>query len=140
LKNPLNMYQAARVNGASPARLVLMLYDRLIGCLQEGRTALAEGRPGDAQAPLIRAQRIISELLSALDPGGGEVTANLHSLYVYCLATIEKAKTGHDPIMLDAPAQVLETLRGSWRDVAEKTERQGQALVEPSLLSAGGPA
>ena len=120
--NPVAAYQISRVNGESPAGLVVMLYDRMLGTIEEGRMALAQGRLMDAQPPLLKAQRIACELMSALDPGGGEIADNLRSLYVYTVATIEKAKTGGDPALLEGPARVLEPLRGAWRELASAAE------------------
>ena len=136
--NPVNAYQAGRVNGASPARLVILLYDRLLSCIEEGRVAMREGRQLNAQVSLTHAQRIAGELLSVLNPEAGEFTENLKNLYIYVIHTIERSKHEGNADLLAGPAGILENLRGGWVELEKRMERGGAdspAAVE--LVEAG---
>ena len=136
--NPVAAYQVSRVNGASPARLVVMLYDRLLGSVEEGRQALADGRLMEAQPPLLRAQRIACELLSALEPGGGEITENLRNLYVYSVSAIEKAKTSGESAHLEGATRALEPLREAWCELARAAETAPEADAVHTAPADGG--
>jgi flagellar protein FliS len=62
-----NAYLGNSVQTASPARLLVMLCDRLVLDLQRGRDAQAAGVREEANSQLLHAQDILIELRSSLD-------------------------------------------------------------------------
>ena len=76
-----NRYVGDSVATASPARLVTMLYDRLVRDLATGEAALAVSDLAAANSALVHAQDIVWELAAGLDPtrwSGGPALAALY--------------------------------------------------------------
>lgn len=112
-----NPYQQQAVATASPAQLVLMLYDGAIGAVLRARQAHGEGFAGVpvVNEELQRAQAIVSELLFTLDRDkGGKVAESMASLYDFCLDRLIRANVGKDMTLLDPVVEVLTGLRDAW--------------------------
>ncbi len=109
-------YLKSAIETASPERLVLALYDGAIAATTRASEALeAGGDPEGAHRELVRAQSIVLELRMALDlDRGGEIAANLASLYAFCLERLIRANVAKDPEPLGAVLRVLEDLRDAW--------------------------
>lgn len=94
--NALRQYQQQAVQTASPEALV----DKLYGI---GVTA---AHAGDAP----KTQRVLVELMSALDlEGGGEIAGRLHDLYEFSMRAASEGD-------LEVVAEILEGLREAWRE------------------------
>jgi flagellar secretion chaperone FliS len=110
-----SQYQTQAATTASPAQLVLMLYDGALSRVTRAEVALEESSPQLAHEHLTRAQAIVTELDVTLDrERGGEMAANLASLYDFCndrllQANITKSREG-----LSDVANVLQGLRDAW--------------------------
>lgn len=113
-----NPYQQQAVATASPAQLVLMLYDGILGAMARARQAHAnEGLAGLAVAnrELQRAQDIVTELLVTLDrEKGGSVAQSLIRLYDFCLDRLIRANVSKDLELLDPVVEVVQNLRDAW--------------------------
>lgn len=120
-----NHYLQQSVNTASPARLVTMLYDRLLLAIDRTTNALdsVEASAADmsvAHDELVRAQRIVHELRVSLDlEQGGEIAANLSSLYEWSHEQLVLVNTSKDPRALAGVRKVIDELRTAWRDGVE---------------------
>jgi flagellar secretion chaperone FliS len=79
-------YKEREVLTASPARLVVIVYDHVLANLQRARVARDAKRP-DVQVEAIgRARDGIMELLVTLDAErGGQIATNLQALYSFML-------------------------------------------------------
>src|SRR5439155_14309142 len=76
-----NRYVGDSVATASPARLVTMLYDRLVRDLSTAEAALAVSDLAAANTALVHAQDVVWELSAGLDPtrwSGGPALAALY--------------------------------------------------------------
>ena len=103
------------VAAASPHQLVTMLFDGFNTAIAEAKSALAQGRVDAKCKALIRALRIVDEGLKApLDAAGGELTANLSSLYAYVSLRLTQANLNNDVAALDECVQLLEPVRSAW--------------------------
>ena len=121
-----NGYLEHSIQTASPARLVLALYDGAIGAVERAADALAPQGSGttlrleashteSAHKELVRAQNILTELRYSLDHERGDViAANLDSLYSWCLARLLDANVAKDPSELPPVQMVLGDLRDAW--------------------------
>lgn len=78
-------YLETAVETASPARLIVMLYDGAIRFINEAMAAMRQRDYETQNARLQRAQKILAELISSLDfDKGGEIAENLfRTLYLY---------------------------------------------------------
>src|SRR5688500_5605756 len=112
-----NPYQQQAVATASPAQLVLLLYDGAIGAVPRARPA---HRHGFACLPVVneelqRAQAIVSELLFSLDrEKGGKVAESMATLYDFCLDRLIRANVSKDLTLVDPVVEVLTGLRDAW--------------------------
>lgn len=118
LTSPYEVYQRTQVDTASPAKLVVMLYDGAIRFLRQGQSAMQRGdREGQHQC-LVRAQRIIAELASSLDmEAGGEIAANLMALYQFMHEQLVLANLQDDVNKVQKVREMLESLREAWAQV-----------------------
>jgi flagellar secretion chaperone FliS len=111
-------YLAQSVATASPAQLVLMLFDGALARIAAGERGLADGSPQGllaANRDLTRCQAIVTELQLSLDrKRGGEIAGNLDALYTYCLEQLRLSVKDRDPAPLEICRQVLRELRDAW--------------------------
>ncbi|HZO91644.1 MAG TPA: flagellar export chaperone FliS [Chthonomonadaceae bacterium] len=128
-------YQKALVETASPTRLIVLLYDGAIRFCSLGREAML-ARDLEAQSTnLIKAQRILGELMSSLDSKvGGEVAQNLFQLYRYMLEQLVQANLYDQTEPVDEVLAMLRELRDTWQEVDR------QIAQAPSAPPAAGEA
>ncbi|MCG3199113.1 MAG: flagellar export chaperone FliS [Candidatus Omnitrophica bacterium] len=118
-------YQRAQVEAASPGKLIVMLYDGAIRKLIQAAGHLEEGRHEEYHVQVVKVQRILTELLSALDhEKGGEIAANLYRLYEYMIRRLTLALLRKDVELITETRGLLEELREAWVAAVEK-------VVEP---------
>jgi flagellar secretion chaperone FliS len=111
-------YAGQGMSTASPARILVMLYDRLLLDLRRADAAQEQEEWGEALSQLFHAQTIVLELSSSLRPelwSGGE---GLLSVYGYVSRLIARATTGHDATATRRAIEVVEPLLESWREAA----------------------
>jgi flagellar protein FliS len=131
-------YLADRVHTATPAQLIVMLYDRLAVDIQRAITAQLDGDPAAASAPLLHAQQIVTELHSSLDPSAWSGGDDLAALYRYVLFALMHARSTPDPDALQALAKIVSDLGSSWRAAAAELAAAGpRALDGPAAARVG---
>ena len=115
-------YTEAAVLSASPAQLVVMLYDGAIRFMQQGAVALGQDQLSVAREKLFKAEAILNELNQALnmDSGDGELARNLRSLYLYCKQQLLTALLERDASMIEPIIGLMRELRGSWAQIASQ--------------------
>ena len=112
-------YQQSQILTASPAQLVVMLYDGARRFLFQAAAAMRDGDRPLTEQRLRRAEDILSELLATLDhQRGGEVAPRLEAIYVFCKAELIRARTGQDPDRIDFVREQLSELREAWAQIA----------------------
>ena len=85
----VNTYRERDVFTASPARLVVMVYDHVVANLQRARVARDAKRPDVQLEAIGKARDGITELLVTLDlEKGGQIAADLQQLYTYMLTQL----------------------------------------------------
>jgi flagellar protein FliS len=109
-------YRAQAATTASPAQLVLMLYDGALTELSRAERALTEPVDlVDAHDCLTRAQAIVGHLSMTLDHDrGGVIAANLASLYSFCQQQLVEANLRKSSAPLAAVGETLRGLRDAW--------------------------
>jgi flagellar secretion chaperone FliS len=112
-------YKEAGVLTASPAQLVVMLYDGAGRFLRQAAAAMDEGDVARANDRLQRGEAIVQELLDTLDfDQGGEVATNLRDLYLFCLRHLSESRVERSPDKVRQVIRLLHELRGSWAELA----------------------
>ncbi|WP_067473351.1 flagellar export chaperone FliS [Actinomadura hibisca] len=123
-----NRYLTDTVATASPAQLVVMLYDRLVLDLVKAEEALLAGDREDASARLQHAQDIVIELRASLDVAAGwDGAAGLAELYGFLLTTLIQANVRADAALAVTCRGLVEPLRDAWRAAAAEAGAAGPA-------------
>ncbi len=106
------------VTTVSPARLVVLCYDRLDRDLEEAAAAIERGARGDSHELCCHAQDIIAELLGSLDQDAWEHAGSLAGIYVWALSHLVKANIQQDAAMVREVQVVLADLREAFTNAA----------------------
>ena len=137
-------YKQQQVNTASPAKMVFMLYEKVLTRLQEAKNAIERK---DIQARCdanSNAQELIAHLSNTLDmQQGGEIAANLERLFSHCLIRLMDVDLRNDPKAADEVIMLLSPIRDSWATLAEKSEgelRQAIMAVQQQRPAPATPA
>ena len=113
-------YLGESVTTASPAKLVTMLYDRLVRDLVVAEAALAAGDAPSANEQLKHAQDIVWELLAGLDTTAWSGGPGLASLYQFLISELLAANVAKDGARVATCRGLVEPLRDAWHQAAEQ--------------------
>lgn len=119
------VYAKQAVTTASPARLLTMLYDRLVRDLLLAVQALERQQPAAANEQLLHAQQIVLELQASLDPQAWDGAKGLSALYVFLYEQLVAANVGKDAAKVRACHELVEPLRQAWHEAALLLSTQG---------------
>jgi len=108
------------VTTASPGRLLVMLYDRLVLDLQRAEAEQREGNRGGAAPHLLHAQDIVHELAATLDLEAWDGARRLMSVYTFLLTELVAANVAGDADRTAACRELVEPLRDAWYQAAQE--------------------
>jgi flagellar protein FliS len=111
-------YAGEAVATASPAKLLTMLYDRLLRDVVGAEAALERRDLQTGHNLLVHAQQIVSELRSSLDVDAWSGGPGLAALYDYVGAELLAANLTKDPAKAGTCRELLEPLRQAWHEAA----------------------
>jgi flagellar protein FliS len=115
------------VTTATPAQLLVMLYDRLVLDLGQAETALRAADRTTATAKLMHAQEIVMELRVTLNTDAWSGAQGLASLYGFLLTELVGANVRGDADKVASCRGLVEPLRDAWREAAAKVAAEGRA-------------
>ena len=127
-----NRYVGDSVGTASPARLVTMLYDRLVRDLTTGEATLAAGDLEGGHNALVHAQEIVWELAAGLDPTKWNGGPALAALYQFMLGELLDANVKKDAAKVASVRSLVEPLRDAWHQAAELAAGTGAFAAVPA--------
>jgi flagellar secretion chaperone FliS len=112
------------VQGASPHKLVAMLFDGYFESLLRARSAMAAGQTELKGREIGRAVRIVEEGLKAsLDLGaGGALAADLSELYAYVTLRLTQANLKNDDAALEECRALMKPLHDAWQSIASQVD------------------
>jgi flagellar secretion chaperone FliS len=113
-------YANDSVATASPTRLLVMLYDRLLLDLARGEQAQRAHDRGTASTALGHAQDIVAELLSSLDQNAWDGGPRLASVYIWLLKELSCSVVTDDADRTAACRACVEPLRDAWAEAASQ--------------------
>jgi flagellar protein FliS len=116
--DPRKAYLDVGLSTASPERLLLLLWDRLLVDLQVADDALEEGDLRTASDRLIHAQDIVFELRSTLRIELWDGAAPLARLYAYVEERLVVANVHKDRSILAECRTLLTPLRDAFHEAA----------------------
>lgn len=114
-------YLANTVATASPARLLVMLCDRLALDVQRAVEAQDRGDHLGARRDLLHAQDIVVELRSTLRVDAWDGAPQLAALYDWLFTNLVRANTQRDVAITRACQPIVAELADTWRQAALTT-------------------
>jgi flagellar protein FliS len=131
-------YRETAVRGASPARLVICLYEQAIEDLRRAVIAQERGDIEGRTRGVNHALLVIAQLQSTLDmQRGGEVAKNLSKFYNLVRAGLIEAQAQQSARIIERQISQLAIVHEAWLEVdrvtAEPTPQSRQAA--PSVTS-----
>lgn len=106
------------VDGASPARLILILFETLISKLKLAEYHIAEKKFTKKTECILHAIRIVDSLEESLDhENGGDIANNLGLLYRHCRGLIVKGHVENDATEIASAREILDLLEDAWTQI-----------------------
>ena len=116
-------YLQTQITTTSQGELVVMLYDGAIKFLQQAKEKMAEKNYAQKGILISKSLDIIAELDSSLNiEKGGELSNNLHSLYLYSQGRLLQANLKMDQNIVDEVLRILTSLRGAFAEIVNTPE------------------
>lgn len=119
-------YLETEVMTAPPQKLHLMLIEGAIRTTQKGKELMLADEHEEACETLIRAQRIVTEMLTGLNRDADAALARkFAAVYLFVFRSLMEANARRNPDKLDDALRVLRVERETWRQVcgASASER-----------------
>lgn len=114
-------YRENTVLAATPAQLVVMLYDGARRFLRQAGAAMQAREIERAHNTLRRAELIIAHLDGVLDHDqDARIAGQLHAIYQFCLAHLHRGRLDQDAAKLEQVGHLLGELRESWAEIARR--------------------
>jgi flagellar protein FliS len=134
-------YRNQELMTASPARLVVMLYDRAIQSLNDAIKAIEQGDVERRWKANRNANEIITHLAMTLNfEQGGQIALNLNDLYRFMLRTLVNVDVRNDPQAAREVIKLIKPLRDSWDQLAKGMDAGGPAAAKPAGQKTAAPS
>jgi flagellar protein FliS len=126
-----NVGASSGVEGASPHKLVAMLYQAVAGEIAAARGALQRRDVAEKGRAIGHAVRIIEEgLLAPLDlDAGGAIATNLRDLYQYMVYRLTMGNHHSDDAALAECATLTRSLSDSWDAIGPQVDAPARAAA-----------
>ncbi len=137
-------YREAAVRGATPAQLVVFLYEQAIEDLRRAVVALEKGDIEARTRGINHALAVIAQLQGSLDmERGGEVARNLQQFYNVMRASLCEAQLKQSARILEQQIEQLVLVREAWLEVDRATAKPASPAQpgppRPPISSQEGP-
>jgi flagellar protein FliS len=133
----LSQYSNDAILSAPPARLLTMLYDRLLLDLNRAQFAQDNSNWSVASENLLHAQAIVAELASTLKTDAWDGAESLLGIYDYVMQAMIGANIHRDVERTRECIALLEPLRQGWHDAAAQLPAQTAAPRLNGALGVG---
>jgi flagellar protein FliS len=127
-------YFRTKILTATPEQLQLLLFDGAIRFAEQARLALEKKNFEQSWKLLDRAQRIVTELNSALKPDvAPELCGKLSSLYNYAYRKLVEASMSRKIESVEEALRILKHQRETWAMLLEKLGKEKAAAAAKNL-------
>ena len=126
VNNPYAAYQNSKIMTASPAELILMLYDGAIKFSNIAVAAIEKNDIEKAHNNIIKTERIILEFRASLDMKY-PVSKDFDVVYEYLIRRLHEANIKKDAEIMEEILKHLRTMRDTWKEVM-RLNATGQRL------------
>lgn len=112
----------ARVESASPHRLIQMLMQGALDRIATARGAMERGEIAAKGEQISWAISIVGGLRSSLDlEAGGDLAGNLHDLYDYMERQLLQANIRNEVALLDEVSGLIREIKSAWDAVGDQS-------------------
>nr|WP_091160745.1 flagellar export chaperone FliS [Paenibacillus sp. 453mf] len=118
ITSPYDKYRSSAVSTASPAKLLLMLYDGAIRFINAGIEGITNSDYQTANTNLGKAQSIISELNATLDRSM-PISSNLEALYEYISHLLMQSNVDKNETPAKEALGYLKEMRETWAEASK---------------------
>jgi flagellar secretion chaperone FliS len=126
-----SQYRETEILSASPARLVVLLYEHLEVCLRRAQIAMQAGQVEARVTNLAKSRAIVSELLGTLDfEQGGEIARELAQIYSFLLTELVDVGIKEDGARALKLADIVRTLGEGFREAASQVEQMSASAAQ----------
>jgi flagellar protein FliS len=108
----------ASINTVTPARIIVMCFERIDRDLEMTEAAMHDGNRQLAHELCCHSQEIINELLGSIDQAAWEHSKNLAALYSWALTQLAAANMRQQPDVIAEVRAVLAELREAFSHAA----------------------
>ncbi|KRW69524.1 flagellar export chaperone FliS [Stutzerimonas nitrititolerans] len=120
----MKQYQSVNTNAqlvdATPHRLIQMLMEGGLTRLAQAKGAMERNDVALKGTLIGKTIDIVGGLRQGLNlEAGGEVAANLDSLYIYMTTRLVEANRKNDPTVLDEVAGLLREIKSGWDGISQ---------------------
>ncbi|MBO1511729.1 flagellar export chaperone FliS [Metabacillus bambusae] len=123
MNNPYQAYQQNSVSTASPGELTLMLYNGCLKFIRQATKALEQSNIEEKNTNLIKAQKIITELMITLNMDL-DISKNMIIMYEYLNHRLIEANTKNDKEILKEVEGHVTEFRDTWKQVIQNARKQ----------------
>src|SRR4051812_3498576 len=117
--NQAAAYRARQIQTASPARLVVLVYEAALSNLLRARRAVENGNIEERVTAVGKARDAIMELLVTLNTDeGGDIARNLKALYAFILAELVDVARRNDGARLETVIRMVTELHSAFDALA----------------------
>lgn len=128
LQPQVNRYLETSIQTATPAQLLIMLYDGAIRFCKAGIEAIHNRNYSEAHTNLIKVQNIINEFMVTLDRSA-PIAETLLPLYEYFNYRLIEANTKKAAEPAEEVLQYLQELKDTWMEAAKRIKASGLGAV-----------
>jgi flagellar protein FliS len=119
------------VEGATPHRLVQMLYEGGLDVIAQAKGAMIRKDYETKGKRINHAISIVMGLRSGLDiKVGGEIADNLDALYDYMVRRLFEASAQNDVSILDEVSELLRQVKSGWDEMPESYRRMSKEELD----------
>ncbi len=125
------------ITTATPEMVVVKLYEGAIRFIQAARAHQEAGQVAERATAIGKSLAIVNELQHSLNlEEGGEIAANLDSLYFYVTNRLLEANVRGSVQALEEASGVLSTLNEAWTEISRRPREGGSADGEEASTTA----
>ena len=122
VNNPYAAYANSKIMTASPAELILMLYDGAIKFCNLAIAAVENNEIEKAHVNIMKVERIVEEFQMSLDHKY-PVAKDFDNVYKYLIQRLQEANLKKDIEILQEVLKHLRTMRETWKEVMRTANR-----------------
>lgn len=130
--DPIRRYEQTQVQTASPADLIVALYEGVLRCLAKARLCLVALDIEGTHEQLVKAQDIILELMASLNLEVGSLAQNLLDIYRYLYQRLVEANARKDAVVIEEVERLVAELLPAWRAAGRSEAQRLSGQLAPS--------